>query len=105
MSPNDSKGGTKLTPSWHPALFINRSLQPQDDLTIKYGGPYYWQIFWNHHLSLDQQKHIKIQYPDTIFSPHWPKQSSGYHNQKISNQLESDYVLSRYTQHLPTMMS
>jgi hypothetical protein len=75
------------------SLFINRPIQPQRDLTIENGG-HYWQILWNH-LSLDKQKQINIQYPDTIFPPHWPQAiPSGYHNnQKISNQLESDYTL------------
>jgi hypothetical protein len=27
------------------SLFINIPLQPQEDLTIEYGGPCYWQIF------------------------------------------------------------
>jgi hypothetical protein len=66
--------------------------QQQEDLTVEYGGPY-WQIFWNH-LSLDQQKQIKIQYPDITFPPHWPQAiPSGHRNQKISNQLESNYSL------------
>jgi hypothetical protein len=47
------------------SLFINRPIQTQEDLTIEYGEPY-WQIFWNH-LSLDQQRQIKIQYPDITF--------------------------------------
>jgi hypothetical protein len=50
------------------SLFINRPIQPQEDLIIEYGGPY-WQIVWNH-LSLDQQKQIKIQYPGlTLLAP------------------------------------
>jgi hypothetical protein len=34
-------------------------------------------------------------YPNTIFPPHWPQAipPPGYHNQKISNQLESEYSL------------
>jgi hypothetical protein len=50
------------------SLFINRPIQTQEDLTIEYGGPY-WQIFWNH-LSIEQQRQIKIQYPDITFPPH-----------------------------------
>jgi hypothetical protein len=74
------------------SLFINRPIQQQEDLTIEYGGPY-WQIFWNH-LSLDQQRQIKIQYPDITFPPHWPQAiPSGHRSQKISNQLKSDYSL------------
>jgi hypothetical protein len=49
------------------SLFINKLLQPQDELNIEYGGPY-WQIFWPH-LSLDQQRRMKIQYPDVPASP------------------------------------
>jgi hypothetical protein len=46
------------------------------------------------HLSLDQQRQIKIQYPDITFPPHWPQAiQSGHRNQKISNQLEHDYSL------------
>jgi hypothetical protein len=79
------------------SLFINRPIQPQEDLTIEYGGPY-WQIFWSH-LSLNQHRQIKIQYPDITFPPHWPQAiPSGHRNQKTSNQLESE--LSRCTQHL-----
>jgi hypothetical protein len=74
------------------SLLINRPIQPQKDLNIEYGGPY-WQIFWNH-LSLDQQMQNKIQYPDITFPPHWPQAiPSGYRNQKISNQLENDYSI------------
>jgi hypothetical protein len=50
------------------SLFINRPLQPQEDLIIQYYGGPYWQIFQNH-LSLDQQRQIKIQYPDITFPP------------------------------------
>jgi hypothetical protein len=53
------------------SLFINRLIQTQEDLTIEYGGPY-WQIFWNH-LSLDQKRQIKIQYPDITFLHTGPK--------------------------------
>jgi hypothetical protein len=75
------------------SLFINIPIQTQEDLTIEYGGPY-WQIFLWNHLSLDQQRQIKIQYPDITFPPHWPQAiPSGHRNQKISNQLESDYSL------------
>jgi hypothetical protein len=89
---------TQLQIPWQPAdhrrsLFINRPIQQQEDLTIEYGGPYFWQIFWSH-LSLDQQRQIKIQYPDITFPPHWPQAiPSGHRNQKISYQLESDYSL------------
>jgi hypothetical protein len=78
------------------SLFINRPIQPQEDLTIEYGGPY-WQIFWNH-LSLDQQRQIKIRNPDITFPPHWPQAiPSGHRNQKIST---GEQLLSRCTQHL-----
>jgi hypothetical protein len=73
-------------------LFINKSLQPNDELTIEYGGQY-WQIFW-HHLSLDQQRGMKTQYPDVTFPPHWPQVvAPGYHNQAQLSQLEHDYSL------------
>jgi hypothetical protein len=36
----------------------------------------------------------RLQYPDITFPPHWPQAiPSGHRNQKISNQLESDYSL------------
>jgi hypothetical protein len=74
------------------SLFVNKPLQPQDELTIEYGGPY-WQIFW-HHLSLDQQRGMKTQYPDVTFPPHWPQVvPSGYRNQAQLSQLEHDYSL------------
>jgi hypothetical protein len=76
------------------SIFINRPILPQRRI-FEYGGPY-WQIFWNH-LSLYQQSQIKIQYPDITFLSHWPQAiPSGYHNQKISNQLESDYSLAAH---------
>jgi hypothetical protein len=72
------------------SLIINRPLQPHDELTIEYGGPY-WQIFW-HHLTLDQQRSTKTQYPDIIFPPHWPQViPPKYRNHHVSNQLECDY--------------
>jgi hypothetical protein len=74
------------------SLFINKPLQPHDELTIEYGGQY-WQIFW-HHLSIDQQRDMKTQYPDVTFPPHWPQVvPSGYHNQTQLSQLEHDYSL------------
>jgi hypothetical protein len=75
------------------SLGINRPLQPQDELTIEYGGPY-WQIFWPH-LSLEQQRRIKSHYTDIVFPPsHWPQViPRGYHDQNVSDQLESDYSL------------
>jgi hypothetical protein len=74
------------------SLFINKPLQPQEELTIEYGG-LYWQIFW-HHLSLDQQRGMKTQYPDVTFPPHWPQVvPPGYRNQTHLSQLEHDYSL------------
>jgi hypothetical protein len=81
------------TNSTTASLFINRPLhQPQEDLTIEYGGPY-WQIFW-YHLNMNQQRQMKIQHADIIFPPHWPQViPSWYHNQKVTNQLESNYSI------------
>ena len=74
------------------SLSILRPLQPEEELTIEYGGPY-WQIFW-HHLSLEQQRRMRTKHPDLVFPPHWPQViPAGYRNQKVSNQLESDYSL------------
>jgi hypothetical protein len=45
------------------------------------------------HLNWDQQRRIKIQHTDIISPPHWPQViPSGYHNQKITNQL-GDYSI------------
>jgi hypothetical protein len=45
-------------------------------------------------ICLDQQRPIKIPYPDITFPPHWPQTiPSGHRNQKISNQLEHDYSI------------
>jgi hypothetical protein len=74
------------------SLGINRPLQPLDELTIEYGGPY-WQIFWPH-LSLEQQRRMRSHYTDTVFPPHWPQEvPRGYHDQRATSQLESDYSL------------
>ena len=68
-------------------LSILRPLQPEEELTIEYGGPY-WQIFW-HHLSMEQQRRMRTQHPDLTFPPHWPQViPTGYRNQKVSNQLK-----------------
>jgi hypothetical protein len=80
------------------SLFINRPIQPQEDLTIEYGGPYSL-IFWNH-LSLDQQRQIKIQYPDITFPPHWPQAIPPGVPQPEDLQPTRERLLSRCTQYL-----